>query len=63
MKNVVGNNVPQGSQNKLLDRILKAIKDVRYGSVVITIHDSKVVQIDKTEKMRFDGQNAWDYEI
>ncbi len=36
----------------ILLRILEAIKSIRYGSVQITIQDSKVVQIDKTEKVR-----------
>lgn len=34
--------------------ILNAIRAIRYGSVEITIHDSKVVQIERTEKVRFD---------
>ncbi len=50
-------------EKKLLFNILKAIKSLQYGSVEITIHDSKVVQIDKTEKVRFDKYNSWDYQI
>lgn len=34
--------------------ILKALRTIRYGSVEITIHDSKVVQVERTEKVRFD---------
>lgn len=34
--------------------ILLAIKGIRYGSVEIVIHDSKVVQIERKEKVRFD---------
>ncbi len=34
--------------------ILKALRDIQYGSVEITIHDSKVVQVERTEKVRFD---------
>lgn len=34
-------------------QILWAIKNVRYGSVEITLHDSKVVQIERKEKIRF----------
>ena len=33
-------------------QILQAIKDVRYGSVEIIIHDSQVVQIERKEKIR-----------
>ena len=37
----------------LEEQILQAIKHVRYGSVEITIHDAKVVQIERKEKIRF----------
>lgn len=36
-----------------IDEILKAIKSIKYGYVQIIIQDGKVVQIDKTEKIRF----------
>ena len=32
--------------------IVQAIKSVRHGQVQIIIQDSRVVQIDKTEKLR-----------
>lgn len=32
--------------------IRQALKEIRYGSIEITIHDSKVVQIERTEKIR-----------
>jgi hypothetical protein len=35
--------------------ILLAVKGLRYGSVEIVIHDSKVAQIERKEKMRFGG--------
>lgn len=31
-----------------------ALKGIRFGSVEITIHDSRVVQIERKEKMRID---------
>lgn len=33
--------------------IRQALKGLRYGSVEIVIHDSKIVQIDRKEKFRF----------
>lgn len=42
----------------IVTQILKALKDIQYGYVQITVHDSKVVQIDKTEKVRLDGQRS-----
>ena len=41
----------QGVMNEIVEAILK----IKYGEVVIIIHDSKVVQIEKTEKKRFQG--------
>lgn len=34
--------------------ILHALKGIRFGSVEIIVHDSKVVQIERKEKMRID---------
>ena len=46
------------NEEELLLQILKALRSIRYGYVQIIVQDSKVVQIDKTEKIRFDrGDN------
>jgi hypothetical protein len=42
----------------LEQQILRAIRAIRYGSVEITIHDSKVVQIERKEKIRIDTDRA-----
>ena len=34
--------------------VAEKVKAVRYGVVQIVIHDSKVVQIERTERTRFD---------
>ncbi len=47
-------------ERKLVLQILEALRSIRYGYVQIIVQDSKVVQIDKTEKMRFDKE---DYSI
>jgi hypothetical protein len=36
-----------------LVEISRSIRNVRFGSVEITIHDSRVVQIERKEKLRF----------
>ena len=38
--------------HELLSQILDAIRTIRFGTVQITIHDSRVVQIEKAEKIR-----------
>lgn len=37
-------------------KILQTIQSLKYGSIEIVIHNSKIVQINKTEKMRFDEE-------
>ncbi len=44
-------------EKRLLSQILKAVRSIRYGCVQIIVQDSKVVQIDKTEKIRLDKES------
>lgn len=37
---------------EVLERISQALNGLRYGAVEITVHDGRVVQIDRTEKLR-----------
>ncbi len=34
--------------------ILEAIRGIKYGAVQVMVHDSRVVQVEKTEKLRFE---------
>ncbi|MBS4205365.1 YezD family protein [Lederbergia citrea] len=36
-----------------IDYIREELKNIDYGSIVITIHDGRITQIDKNEKKRF----------
>ena len=42
------------SGDEILQRIANAISGVRFGSVEVVIQDSRVVQIERKEKFRFD---------
>jgi len=42
------------SNEEILRRIASAISGVRFGSVEVVIQDSRVVQIERKEKFRFD---------
>ncbi len=44
----------QQHNQDIAHEILLAIKDLRFGSMEVVIHDSKVVQIERKEKIRFD---------
>lgn len=34
------------------DEVLRALRDVRFGTVQLTVHDGRVVEIQKTERIR-----------
>ncbi|MFF2447398.1 YezD family protein [Neobacillus sp. NPDC058068] len=40
--------------------ILSTLKNIEYGTVIITVHDGAITQIDKTEKTRFTSKNSSD---
>lgn len=44
--------------NIINDAIIKDIADIltglKYGEIVIKVHDSKIIQVEKTEKSRYD---------
>ena len=45
-------NVTQVS-NEIIQELTHAIQQLRYGSVEITVHDGRVTQIERREKVRF----------
>ncbi len=48
----------QDHNQDIAHKILLAIKDLRFGSVEVVIHDSKVVQIERKEKIRIDTNSS-----
>ncbi|WP_407269648.1 YezD family protein [Radiobacillus sp. PE A8.2] len=36
-----------------VSHILDTLKDMEYGSIVITVHDGIITQVDATEKVRY----------
>ena len=42
------------SEARLAERIVQAIRGLRYGSVEIVVHDGRVVQFERRERVRFD---------
>lgn len=41
-----------------VEQILRALSDLTHGSVQIIVQDSKIVQIDKVEKVRLSKQST-----
>jgi hypothetical protein len=45
---------PAQQKTEIVDQIALALQGIRFGSVEIVIHEGKVVQIERKEKLRFD---------
>lgn len=56
----MGNRQPidQWNDQEVEDTILRSLQGLRYGSVEIIVHDSRIVQIERKEKLRFDTNQA-----
>lgn len=44
-------------QPELERKIREALASIRYGTITLVIQDSRVIQLDKSEKIRLTGQN------
>jgi hypothetical protein len=42
---------------QLAKKILSALQGIRYGAVEITVHDGRIVQIERKEKLRLEPPN------
>jgi hypothetical protein len=40
------------AEEKILGKVAQALKDLHYGAVQITVHNSRVTQIDRLERVR-----------
>lgn len=47
------NTIAEDKEKQHIEEIIEAVESVNYGEIVIVIHDSRVVQIEKREKKRF----------
>jgi hypothetical protein len=52
----VADPVPPKLPNTVVQRIAAVIAEVRYGTVEITIHDGRVVQIQRKERFRIPSE-------
>ena len=51
----VGASDPDGAGlERVMREVVRSLRSLRYGSVEIVVHDSRVVQIERKEKLRFD---------
>jgi hypothetical protein len=40
----------------LLSELRQALRSIRYGAIELVIHDGRVVQLERHEKVRFDAE-------
>lgn len=52
------NRLADETHRQLTQQILRALQEIRYGSVEIIIHDSRIVQIERKEKIRIDRDSS-----
>jgi hypothetical protein len=45
-----------GQQGSVLSALEAALSHLSFGSIMLTIHDGRIVQMDVTEKRRFQAQ-------
>lgn len=46
-------SLQRGLDSNVESVILDAVRSLRFGSVEVTIHNAKVVQVERKEKLRF----------
>jgi len=52
------NGLADETHRQLTQKILRVLQEIRYGSVEIIIHDSRIVQIERREKIRIDRDSS-----
>ena len=50
------NGIGVGRIDDWLNLVAKQAASLRFGTIQIVVHDSKVVQVERTEKFRFESQ-------
>ncbi len=56
-------DIPEFIDGLPIGEIIRSVRGIRYGRVEIIIQDSRVIQIDKTEKQRIIHKENSDYSI
>lgn len=47
-----------GNHNEIALQIAEILRDIRFGSIEVVVHDGRVVQIDKRERFRLADPKA-----
>jgi|UPI000377788F hypothetical protein len=52
------NPIKKPDADEIVSHLNRMLKEIRFGSIEIVIHDSRVVQIERREKIRPDAAKA-----
>jgi hypothetical protein len=54
MRTSLGEGGARGNEPSVTEReVLEVLRAIRYGSIEITLHEGRIVQIERREKVRF----------
>lgn len=56
MSAVLENTYKEPRMSEIATQISDILQEIRFGSIEIIIHEGKVVQIERKEKLRFDNK-------
>jgi hypothetical protein len=59
-KHVQTNSTVAVFSETALKELAAAARTIKYGQILITVHNGRIAQIDKTEKYRFDASADYD---
>lgn len=55
MSDIAKGKRPGAGNDSILREVAGAVASLKYGDIVIKIHDSRIIQVEKTEKTRYDN--------
>ena len=55
MNDISKDKRPGKGNDSILKEIAGVVASLKYGDIVIKIHDSRIIQVEKTEKTRYDN--------
>ena len=58
MKSTIQSEWPSGTAFDWVEVVRRHVGNLRYGAVQITVHAGRVVQVERTERFRFEGAPA-----
>jgi hypothetical protein len=49
----VDNGNPQGIPTEVLEALTRLVRELRFGSIEIVVHEGRITQIERRERLRF----------